>query len=426
MSQQTSPLDPYQAEIKSWALGGLSNTQIARKVKKDLGIKTSEASIRRAIKRWNISKPDSVFEQPYTKVDQDRAIIVTSVYNDTYDIEELVASHNLDPNEWQIEKPTFTIRETADGVTKQARITLTRIEPFDAIIPARIPSDYKKPQVKKSKGLFKKGENKPELVVFVGDQQAPFQDQDLHEKFCQWLADYQPDRGVLIGDTIDLPTISRHPDTPEQNPSVQECIDIGHQILRDYVESSESTNWVKLEGNHDYRLRRAVIDNLRDFYGLRRGKGRNEIPENPLLDVEHLLRLDELGIEFIRPDGDWKQAQYQVSPYLAARHGWLAKKGSGTSALASLEHLGYSIVVGHTHRQSLVYKTKHDINGKPATITGVETGCMCRVEGGLGYAVAPDWLNGFATAWVWPDGRFKIDLATYVNGVLYYGDKRYE
>jgi hypothetical protein len=426
MNQKNSPLDPHQAKIKAWTLEGLSNTQLARKIKKELGIKTSEASVRRAIKRWGVIKPDSGFEQPYTKVDQDRAIIVTSVYNDTYDIEELVASHNLDPNEWQIEKPTFTIRETADGVTKQARITLTRIEPFDAIIPARIPSDYKRPQIKKSKGLFKKGEGKPELVVFVGDQQAPFHDQDLHEKFCQWLADYQPSRGVLIGDTIDLPTISRHPDTPEQDSSVQECIDIGYQILRDYVESSESTNWVKLEGNHDYRLRRAVIDNLRDFYGIRRGVGRNEIPENPLLDVEHLLRLDELGIEFIRPDGDWKQAQYQVSPYLAARHGWVARKGSGASALATLEHLGYSTVVGHTHRQSLVYKTKHDIDGKPSTITGVETGCMCRVEGGLGYAVAPDWLNGFATARVWPDGKFKIDLATYVNGVLYYGDTRYE
>jgi hypothetical protein len=51
---------------------------------------------------------------------------------------------------------------------------------------------------------------------------------------------------------------------------------------------------------------------------------------------------------------------------------------------------------------------------------------MCRIEGGLGYAVAPDWMNGFATAHVWPDGTFKIELATYVNGVLYYGDKRYE
>lgn len=426
MSQQNSPLDQHQKKIEQWVTKGLSNTQIAHKIKSEFGIDTSETSVRRAIKRWSIEKPNSGFEQPYTKVHQDRATVVTNVYSDTQTLEDLVRSHGLDPNEWQIEKPTFTIRETEDGVTQQARISLVRTEPYDNIIPARVPSDYKRPEVKKSKRLFKKGKETPELVVFVGDQQAPYQDQDLHEKFCQWLADYQPDRGVLIGDTIDLPTISRHSPFPDIEPGVQECIDTGYQLLRDYVESNEATNWVKLEGNHDFRLRRAVIDNLKEFYGIRRGKGRNELPETPLLDVAHLLRLDELGIEYLRTDGDWKQAQYQVSPKLAARHGWVARKGSGASALATLEHLGYSIIVGHTHRQSLVYKTKHDIDGKPSTITGVETGCMCRIEGGLNYAVAPDWLNGFATARVWPDGKFKIDLATYVDGVLYYGDTRYE
>ena len=426
MSQQNSPLDQHQKKIEQWATDGLSNTQIARKVKSDLGVSTSEGSVRRALRRWGTHKPYADFEQPYIKVHKDSAVIVTSVYSDTQQLERLIRDHGLDPDEWKIEKPSFTIRETQDGLTKQARITLTRIDPFDIIVPARVPSDYRKPQVKKSKKFLKKDKGGPELVVFVGDQQAPYQDQDLHEKFCQWLADYRPDRGVLIGDTIDVPTISRHPGQPEKDAAVQLCIDTGYQLLRDYVESSEETSWAKLEGNHDYRLRRVVIDNLSDFYGIRRAVGRNEVPENPLLDVAHLLRLDELGIEFIRPDGEWKQAQYQVSPKLAARHGWVARKGSGASALATLEHLGYSIIVGHTHRQSLVYKTKHDIDGKPSTITGVETGCMCRIEGGLGYTVAPDWLNGFATAWVWPDGKFKIDLATYVDGVLYYGDKRYE
>jgi predicted phosphodiesterase len=424
MSQPQSPLENHKSKIETWVSSkGYTINQVVDALTK-IGVKTSERSVRRALHRWGVSGNSDTL-QPYIKIQGDKAEVVSHIYNDTYTIERIIRDHGLDPEEWQIEKPEFRSQETENGVKKQVKVTLKRIEPYDVIIPARIPSDYKKPEIKKSK-LKKKDKDKPKLVVFVGDQQAPFQDQDLHEKFCQWLADYQPDEGVLIGDTIDLPTISRHPDTPELDSSVQKCIDIGYQILRDYVESSESTSWKKLEGNHDYRLRRAVIDNLRDFYGIRRGRGRNEDPENPLLDVEHLLRLDELGIEFVRPNGSWETAQVEVSPHLAARHGWIAKKGSGASALASLEHLGYSIIVGHTHRQSLVYKTKHDINGKPSTITGVETGCMCRIEGGLGYAVAPDWLNGFATAQVWPDGKFKIDLATYVDGVLYYGDKRYE
>jgi len=427
MSQSTSPLEAHKAKIESWVESkGYTINQVVAELAK-LGVTTSDRSIRRAMHRWGISGNSGAL-QPYIKIKGDKAELVSNVYSDTFAIEQLIRDHGLDPDEWQIEKPDFHIKENAKGeTTKQVKVTLKRIEPYDIIVPARVPSDYKKPEVKKSKFRKKdKDKNKPELVVFVGDQQAPYQDQDLHEKFCQWLADYQPDRGVLIGDTIDLPTISRHPDTPELDESVQQCIDVGYQLIRDYVESSESTSWTKLEGNHDYRLRRAVIDNLRDFYGIRRAKGKNELPESPLLDVQNLMRLDELGVEFVRPNGSWEQAQIEVSPHLAARHGWIAKRGSGASALASLEHLGYSIIVGHTHRQGLVYKTKHDINGKPSTITGVETGCMCRIEDGLGYAVAPDWLNGFATAWVWPEGKFKIDLATYVDGVLYYGDKRYE
>jgi hypothetical protein len=51
---------------------------------------------------------------------------------------------------------------------------------------------------------------------------------------------------------------------------------------------------------------------------------------------------------------------------------------------------------------------------------------MCEIRNGLGYAVAPDWQNGFATAQVWDDGRFKLDLATYVSDALFWRDQRYE
>ena len=49
---------------------------------------------------------------------------------------------------------------------------------------------------------------------------------------------------------------------------------------------------------------------------------------------------------------------------------------------------------------------------------------MCRLD--LGYTVAPDWQQGFATATIYPDGTFKLDLATYVNNTLYWRDQRYE
>src|SRR5208283_445858 len=125
------------------------------------------------------------------------------------------------------------------------------------------------------------------------------------------------------------------------------------------------------------------------------------------LSPKFLLRLDELKIEYVDPEGPYALAQINLSPKLAVRHGWIARKGSGASALDTLEHLGYSVIVGHTHRQSLVYKTTHDIDGAPATLTAAEAGCMCRVnqtpiDGRRwpNYSPVPDWQQGFSTVTV--------------------------
>lgn len=141
-----------------------------------------------------------------------------------------------------------------------------------------------------------------------------------------------------------------------------------------------------------------------------------------MLSTPFLLRMDELGVEWVGGDGTYEHQQILVTPELAARHGWIARKGSGASALSTLDHLRHSIVIGHTHRQSIVYHTSHTITGEPKTLTGVEAGTLAQVRGGLGYAVSPSWQAGFAAASVWPDGTFKIDLASWLNDRLLFRD----
>jgi hypothetical protein len=63
--------------------------------------------------------------------------------------------------------------------------------------------------------------------------------------------------------------------------------------------------------------------------------------------------------------------------------------------------------------------------GQTLVTQAVEAGCMCRIDGGLGYAVNPSWQNGFSTAVVWPDGSHVIELATFVDGALRWRDQRY-
>lgn len=411
-----SKLDEKQAEITDYVNRGFSNIEIARH------FNTSEKSIRRALKRWNIVRPKGL-ERPGQSISDDEATLIGSVTDIVPDWETFMADNGFDPDEWEVDRSTINKWEGPDhegGQREYRQLKLHLKRKLQITLPK--PADRIEGDV-----VVIKGPNVvvdyPKLVVFTGDQQAPFYNQNLHEKFIGWLKKNQPDEGVLIGDTVDFPDISRHRLDPENNATVQECINSGYKILRDYVKASPNTRWKKLAGNHDERIRNTILDQVEKMYNVKQA----ELDEDQasVLSVRHLLRLDELGIEFVEPNGPYAHSQINITPYLAARHGWLAAKGSGSTALKTLEHLGYSIVVGHTHRQGHVHKTTHDINGDPTTLTAVETGCMCRIEKGLGYAIAPDWQNGFATATVHADGKFKMDLATYVSNTLMWRDQRY-
>lgn len=419
MSQGTttsgSPLEKFKDEILDWVESGYSNADIVNFLKEE-GVQTSDTSIRRALKRWGINRI-SIPPKAVT-YEGDKAEITTQAKGDgPIDHEDALRDRGLNPEEWEVERLRITDWDSPTGDKLRAlKLTVRRLTPLNMLIPARVPSDY----IRRIKPR-KKDTLKPRLVVFVGDQQAPFQDIKLHNLFCQWLEDWLPGEGVLLGDGMDLPDISRHEDNPEWAARTQPCVDEFHLILREYVQSSEETEWTLLEGNHDARIRSSLIKFNPDFYRLRRAGS----DEYGVMEVPHLLRLDELGIKYQRANGKWDHGQVIVSPYLAARHGWIATRGSGTSALKTLARLGYSVVVGHTHRQAVVYETVHDIHGNPTVLTAVEAGCMCQVKDGLGHTIHPDWQNGFATATVWPDGTFKIDTAIYVNETLLYRDKRY-
>jgi hypothetical protein len=435
MNQQNqSPLDsePFVSEIKELIFQGESNTSIAIKIQEDYGLLTTKDSIRRFRQRHKLSIPTA--DKTSFAVEGDDATLTTATkpYPHMDDPDKMLEERGLSPEDWIIQGATVNEWDgpQAGGsvVTyHQAKIQLKRKRPELQILPAR--SDGWTPPIKCA------DLDKPtELIVVVGDQQAPFHDPELHAAFCAWLEANEPDRGISLGDTIDLPDISRHRLDPENTATVNECIQSGHDLLKDYVGSSPVTLWQKLAGNHDERLRNILLDkpSVQPLYGLKQADSAEEEGQIAM-SVRFLLRLDELGIKFVDPQGAYDLGQINLNTNLAVRHGWIARQGSGASALATLEHLGYSVIVGHTHRQSLVYKTTHDIDGKITTLSAAEAGCMCRVnqqpQGGRkwpNFTPLPDWQQGFSTVTVHPDtGFFRIEHATFVNGTLLWREQCY-
>lgn len=357
-------------------------------------------------------------ERPGLKVDGDEATIVSKPSATLTTPEEAIRARGLDPAEWEVKNMIVSEWDAlATGgeprTMRQLKLFLAKRVPLHILFPA-VESEYVAPRKFRPVAGSK-------LVVLVGDQQAPYHNPELHELFRQWLQRNRPHEGILIGDTVDLPDISRHKDNPEWHVKAQECINSGYLILRDYVRASETTRWQKLLGNHDERIRNEQLNRAERLYALRPADIPGEAPEI-VNEVRRLLRLDSLGVKLVEPRGNYTHAQIALSERLIVRHGWLTGRNAAAS---SLKQLSCSIVVGHTHKQAVHHRTVHDAQKRSDVLTGVETGCMCRLEDGLGYAVDPDWVNGFATASVWPDGRFQIDLATYTDGVLYWRKQRF-
>lgn len=346
--------------------------------------------------------------------------------------EALLLKRGLDPEDWNITDVSATDWQgpVAGGgirVLERLAVSVKRRRPLDLILPAR-SDGWVAPAAQGRRATWEK----PLLAVVVSDQQAPYHDPVLHELFCAWLDENRPDRGVINGDLIDLPDVSRHRNNPNRPATVRECIQTGYDLARGYVENSPGCEWDFIPGNHDERIRNFLIDFAPEIYDVPRATPPGQDQEEPVWDLSFLMRFDELGIEYVDPDGKYDQAQVKLSPHLAVRHGWLAVKGAAESARKTLEHLGYSIIVGHTHRQGISHITKHDIDRNPETHQAVEGGCMCIISDrpvlerkGANYTPAPDWQNGFTTATIWPDGTFKTDLATYFDGTLIWRDQRY-
>ncbi len=432
-TQSQSPLD--SKDVQSFVIKlinqGETNNTIAESVRQEFGIVTTDDSIRRFRKRHGVQIPGTT--RASTNIHGDTGECSTPVTTAPIldDPDAMLRQRGLDPEQWYIDslKANQWDGPSAEGSTVtyyQTSFTVRRKRPELTLRPVR--SDGWRPTAKVTKSVH----NVPRLVVVCGDQQAPYHDPDLHRLFCQWLAANRPDEGVELGDLLDFPDISRHPKDPDNIASANDCLQAGYEILRDYVVASPQTNWSYIPGNHDIRLRDFVINHAPELHGLKRVDTEQERGQI-VHALEHLLRLDELGMQWIDSHGPYEESQITLSKHLAVRHGWVVRQGSGASALKTLEQTGFSILVGHTHRQSLVHHTIHDINGQATTLLAAEVGCLCRLDNKVvngnrfpSYTVLPDWQPGFCTATIWPDGKFRIDLAAYVNQTLIWRDQRYD
>ncbi len=325
-------------------------------------------------------------------------------------VQQLLKDQGVDPD--SVIATQMTVNRWGDPNDPNTQLKVRVVPRWTAVMPAR-SDGWKRPKPAKSQ---KKGAT---IAVFA-DHHCPHVHPELHAQACQWLRDHQPDEIVVAGDLLDYDAVSRHRPNVKWSATMQETLNSGYDVLRGYLDADPGAHCTMIAGNHEDRLQNAVLDNLKAAFGVTRASRDPDEQDHAVLSLPHLLRLDELGIEFVGGVEPYSQYHHKLSESMAVRHGHLARKGAGATVLETIKHLRYSCIIGHVHRLAVVHLTVHNIDGHLSTLVGAECGTMAKIQGGLGYAVDPDWQQGFVVVTVWPDGSATAVPVPFINGQLLY------
>jgi len=169
-----------------------------------------------------------------------------------------------------------------------------------------------------------------ELCLVVPDVHKPFHHVKAYNLMLEVASFIQPKHILILGDYADFYSVSSHSRDPRVFSMLEdELIDVlsGLDELDQLFPSAKKTF---LQGNHEYRLERYLMDKAPALFGI--------------TSTEHLMDFDK------RPN--WKFVHYGPNQRVAvagsklyARHEPLAPTAKGTSTKALC-----SLVYGHIHR----------------------------------------------------------------------------
>lgn len=212
----------------------------------------------------------------------------------------------------------------------------------------------------------------------AGEPEA-FHDEDALALAVTLARTVRPDAICCLGDLLDLPAVSKYRKQPSWALTTQAAVDRAHDWLAALSAVAPVT---LLEGNHDARLHNYVLDNAAAAFGLKRANA----PEDwPTLSVPYLLRLDELGVEYV---GAYPVGIKWYAPNLACIHGTKLKMSQ------VLDDERVCVVQGHTHKAALTYRQRRTMDG-PQLMWAASPGCLCRTDGAVpGVNVGHDLRTG--------------------------------
>ena len=268
----------------------------------------------------------------------------------------------------------------------------------------------------------------------LGGRLDPFHDESAISVALQitaWLEENDRlDTVINLGDFLDLPAQGRFEQEAAFASTTQAAFDRGHLFLQQQRAAvGPKAKIVLVEGNHDRRMERFITANALSAYGLRRAN----TAELPAMSIPYLLRLEEIGVEYIDA---YPAGAFWITERLRAIHGNKARSNGSTAAAYTNADPHISTIFGHAHRLEIQSRTVFNRDGAIRT-TAVSPGCLCRVDGavpsvngsthvdGSPAKYYENWQQGIAVITVEPDGEFYTELVQIKDGVAWFRGRRF-
>ena len=193
-------------------------------------------------------------------------------------------------------------------------------------------------------------------------------------------------------------------------PSINECA----WWMGQFKAAKPNAKHYLIEGNHEYRMRAALVTHLLAAHGL---KPAHSPHVESSLSIPTLLGLEELGIKWVE---GYPDSRIWLSERLCMEHGDVARKDSGSTGRAMLESGPRSVMFGHIHRQELVCDEVKDRGGHWTKYAACP-GCLCRIDGKVpGHKYKQGWQQGVGIVHYDGMGDQRFEIIPIRDGKAYY------
>lgn len=215
-------------------------------------------------------------------------------------------------------------------------------------------------------------------VGFVGDE--PMHDERAMTLAIELARSPEITDIVVLGDMLDLASMSKFGGPPSYRGSVQRAIRTLHEFLAQLRAASPNASISMIEGNHEARFRRQTEAANMEAFALLKA---TDPPDSwPPHSIPNYLCLDELDIRYVEgyPAGAvWLRDDIKVL------------HGKRTSAdKASRDNVaGVSQFFGHSHRLEVKSRTDEGHGGRIVPTIHVSCGTLARIDG-----IVPSYGNG--------------------------------